>query len=141
MSYETARKAIVDRFIAQWGSTTATCGLPGHPFTPPVGAASARLDILDGAATQISIGAPGSNLARYAGVARVHLYVPAAEGEKAWRTLAETACGIFRNHIIASPAITFSYGGLLPYIAARIDEPPFSVVTIAAPFVRDEHHA
>lgn len=102
MSLNLERQAIESRFIQEWATGSPAValtpfGLPGHTFTPPVGQSSVRLSIMSGESFNKSMGDPGSNLIRYAGVIHIQIYTKGGVGSKAATDLAELIRPIFTN--------------------------------------------
>lgn len=137
MSLDSERSAIEARWKTLWvtGSPSAArteTGYSGHGFEPARGTNSVRLTIRSGAAEQMSMGDPGNNVVRHAGVIFIEIFVPGNAGEAAIRPLADAAMDIFRNEV---------FGGVrcrVPYVSGQRDQEPFLVWTIAVPFERDE---
>jgi len=145
MSYADARVAIETWFDAQWGGQTPV-GKIDHDFTPTEN--SVRLTLIDGQALQRSFGKPGANKVQTAGTLKVQIYVAADAGRQAWEGYAQDIEDAFLNRKLradgtegANPVIIFSRFGLTPYVSSNQVDPPFRVVTIDAPFVREEAKA
>lgn len=132
MSYAQARRDIETHFASAWNKRTPA-GMDGHSFTPSVG--SVRLTIIDGEGRQASAGDPGSNLARYAGVVAVQVYTQGGQGTAASRALEDAVCAVFRNADLGS--IRFG----IPYVSGSLEDEPFLIRTIMAPFQADVFHA
>lgn len=132
MSYSAARADIEGHFATNWGTRTPV-GFDGHNFTPAKN--SVRLTILDGEGRQASIGAPGSNVARYAGVVALQVFTEGGKGTAASRVYEDAIADIFRNKDVG--AIRFG----IPYVSGSLEEPPFLVRTLMVPFSRDAFHA
>ena len=96
MSYAGERNAIVGRFNSHWNARTPVAW-PNWGFTVPDRGAWVRLAILNGDATQRSIGNPGANVHRHVGVITVQVFVPIDSGTHTARDLADDAAAIFRN--------------------------------------------
>lgn len=131
MSFSAERADIEAHFITGWGARTPV-GYDGHTFTPAAG--SVRLTILNGEGRQASIGAPGSNIARYAGVVAIQVFTEGGKGTAASRVLEDAISNIFRNKTVGG--IRFG----IPYVSGSLEEPPFLVRTVMTPFSRDEFH-
>jgi hypothetical protein len=138
MTLETERIAIEGRCQTLWlnddspPTALTPIGFSSHKFEPTEAGNSARLTIRNGVATAESIGSPGTNLVRNIGVIMIQIFVPGGGGEATVRPLAETAMGIFRN-------VTF--GGItcwVPYVSSQMEDAPFLIWTVVAPFKRDE---
>ena len=138
-----SREAIETRFRDCWmlddpNTLKTPVGWDGQPFEPPTDANSVRLSILDGSGTNASMGSPGSNLVRYAGVVHLQLFVPAGrEGldpSVQMRSLIRDIVPIFTN---------WKSGGLLfrtMNIGTRQEDQPFLIQAVTFPFQRDEFH-
>lgn len=132
MAYADERAAIEGHFATGWAGRTPV-GYDGHTFTPAAG--SVRLTILDGEGRQASIGAPGSNVARYAGVVAIQVFTEGGKGTAASRVVEDAISEIFRNK--TAGGIRFG----IPYVSGSLEEPPFLVRTVMTPYTRDEWHA
>lgn len=132
MSYAAERIAIEGLFATGWAARTPV-GFDGHAFTPVNN--SVRLTILNGEGLNASIGSPGSNLARYAGVVALQVFTEGGKGTVASRVYEDAISDIFRNKTVG--AIRFG----VPYVSGSLEEPPFLVRTVMVPFTRDEFHA
>lgn len=132
MSYASERSAIEGLFATAWGTRTPI-GFDGHSFTPVKN--SVRLTILNGEGRQASIGVPGSNVARYAGVVAIQIFTEGGKGTAASRALEDHVSEAFRNK--TTGAIRFG----IPYVSGSLEEPPFLVRTMMVPFTRDQFHA
>lgn len=95
-----------------------------------------RINILSGAGEQITVGSPGSNVARYAGVVALQINTPIGTGSAESRALADKIEEIFLNQ---------SIGGIrfrIPYPAGSAEENGrWSTWTIWCPFTREEFNA
>lgn len=131
MSYADERAAIEGHFLAGWGDRPAP-GMDGHAFKPTAG--SVRLTILNGEGRQASVGAPGVNVVRYAGVVSLQVFTEGGKGTAASRELEDAISDIFRNRTVG--AIRFG----IPYVSGSLQEPPFLVRTVMVPFTRDAFH-
>lgn len=139
MSLDQERQLIEARFLAQWvtGSPSAArtaIGLPGHAFTPPTDASSVRLSILDGQGFNLSMGDPGANLVRYAGVVVIQIFTPGGVGTKAARDLADLIQPIFTNWRSGSLLFRTMNTGTAD------DTAPFYMLPVSFAFSRDETH-
>lgn len=139
MSFETERIAIETRFQTQWltGSPAALrtpVGMPGHVFTPPEGESSVKLSILNGAGFNMSMGDPGSNLVRYAGLLTINILTPGGLGTKAARDLADLIQPIFTNW--RSGTLLFRTMNTGPADETQ----PFYMLPVSFAFERDETH-
>lgn len=137
MSFATTRASIEERFKVQWtiGSPAALrtpVQFDRQQFTPPDASAWVSLTIIDGRGVNASVGSPGANLVRYAGVVAIKVTVPGGIGSAEARGLLDAASAIFRNWFA---------GGLrfgIPYPGDPIEAPPVYSVTLFCPFERDE---
>lgn len=139
MSFDSERSAIETRFLAQWvtgspSSLRTAVGMPGHAFTPEPGNSSVRLSILNGEGFNRSMGDPGSNLVRYAGVLMINIYAPGGEGTKAARDLADLIQPIFTNW--RSGTLLFRTMNTGP----ADETPPFYMLPVSFAFERSEFH-
>ena len=139
MSFDSERSAIEARFLAQWvtgspASPRTAIGMPGHTFTPPVGQSSVRLSILNGQGLNMSMGDPGANLVRYAGVLMINIFTPGGEGTKAARDLADLIQPIFTNW--RSGTLLFRTMDTGP----ADETPPFYMLPVSFAFERSEFH-
>jgi hypothetical protein len=132
MSFAAERATIESHFATAWGTRTPV-GFDGHAFTAVKN--SVRLTILDGEARQASIGAPGANVARYAGVVAIQIYTEGGKGTATSRVYEDHVSDAFRNKTVG--AINFG----IPYVSGSLEEPPFLVRTVMVPFTRDQFHA
>lgn len=132
MSYADARAAIEMHFVDAWADRTLA-GMDGHAFTPTPG--SVRLTIIDGEGRQTSIGAPGTNVARYAGVIAVQVFTEGGKGTAESRRLEDAVSDIFRNAEFGEVRCG------IPYVSGSIEDPPFLMRTVMVPFWRDTFHA
>lgn len=134
MSFAALRQTIETRLSQQWvtgsPSTPRTpIGFDGQAFEPVKN--SIRLTILDGEGRNASIGAPGSNLVRHAGVIAIQVFTEGGKGTAASRAYEDQIATIFRN---------WTSGNLrcgVPYIGGTVEEPPFMVRTVMIPFTVD----
>lgn len=131
MGYSSERAAIETLLNSAWGGSTPI-GYDGEAFKPVYN--SIRLTILSGKARNASIGAPGSNLARYTGVVAIQVFTKGGEGTSASRDIEDRLSDIFRNKTL---------GGIrlgVPYVQTSLEEAPFLIRTMMVPFERDEFH-
>lgn len=136
MSFASERSAIETRFHTEWltGSPAALrtpVGFDGHAFEPPTDEASVRLTILNGQGFNQSMGDPGSNIVRYAGVVMIQVFTPGGQGSSAARALVDLIEPIFTN---------WRSGNLL-FRSMSLGSPdqsaPFYMVPVSFPFQRD----
>ena len=143
MDIEQAREAIETRFRDAWtidapdGHRTPYA-LDGQNFETPTKESSVRLTILDGGSINASVGAPGSNTVRYAGVVSIQVFVPGgttgAGASAEMRRLVNLLRPIFSN---------WQHGRMLfrtMEISERQEARPFLMQTVTFNFQRDEHH-
>lgn len=151
MTLVTERVAI-ERWFLDRAPLDVAIGWDGQTFKPDPEGQSIRLTIQNGIVLRESFGQPGQNLAAHVGVLQAQIMVPGGVGSDAWRGLADAVMGIFTGALMgpdggpveshAQPGIIqFGRDGNLPYIAGRTDDPPFTTVTVNAPFVRFERSA
>lgn len=139
MSFADLRATIEGRFFAQWrtGSPAALrtpVGWDGQAFTPPTDESSVRLAIRQGDSINASIGDPGSNVVRYAGVVMIQIFTPGGLGSGAARALADLIRPIFTN---------WTDGGLRlrsMNIGTPIEDAPYYMLPVSFPFDLDEQH-
>lgn len=145
MSYTQERGAIEAYFLAQWADATPVFqdGFEADPVAPSV-----MLKVKSGAVMQGSIGC-ASNRIDHTGMLQVFVFVEGGKGSEKWRPYATTITDFLRNTtidnagaVITSPSDAFvrfsPRGNMHPYLANVSDEPPFTLATINAPFVRYE---
>lgn len=130
--YESEADAIQAYFFAQWADRTPV-GYPGNNFAPVD--ESVQLDILGGQGQQMSVGSPGTNLARYPGVLAARVYVTKGRNAVQSREIVDPICDIFRNARVSG--IRFG----IPYVSGTETDETWRVTTVMCPFVRDELHA
>ena len=143
MSLEAERALIETHFLAEWQSLHPSwgygqdgqIGFDGQTFRPPRDKPSIEVEIVPGEGTQISIGQPGANTARYAGVAIFRIRIPGGVGTADMRALADSVAEVMRNQTLGSIRTG------IPYVQTRVSEPPFLGWSVAVPFQRDEQHA
>ena len=139
MGFDAERIAIEGRIQTEWltGSPAALrtpVGMPGHTFTPPVGQSSIQAHILDGAGFNMSMGDPGSNLVRYAGVLMIQIRTPGGAGTAAARVLADLIQPIFTNWRSGSLLFRTMNTGTPDETA------PFYMLPVSFAFERSEFH-
>lgn len=151
MTYLTERVAI-ERWFLDRAPLDVNIGWDGQPFTPDPAGRNIRLTINNGIVIRESFGQPGANLAAHVGVLQMQIMVPGGTGSDAWRELADEISTIFTGAIMGPDGyavvshdqpgiIQFGRDGNLPYVAGRFDEPPFTIITVNAPFTRFERGA
>lgn len=139
MSYASERATIESHFATAWGTRTPitydgrTMNLYGDDKRAIYN--QVRLTILNGEGRQASIGAPGSNVARYAGVVAIQIFTEGGKGTAASRVYEDHVSDAFRNK--TAGAIRFG----IPYVSGSLEDPPFLVRTVMVPFSRDQFHA
>ena len=140
MSYASERANIEELFRLFWTNEAGDA-----PLTPvawdlqsyeDTEVSWVRLSILSGVGEQTTIGSPGSNVVRHAGVVAIQIMTPAGQGSAESRALADRVEEIFLNQTIGG--IRFS----VPYPAGSAEENGrWSMWTIWCPFTRDEFKA
>lgn len=99
------------------------------PDNPPTG--YVHFAILNGAASQQSIGAPGSNVVRHVGVVNVNVFMPVDQGKTPALRLADEIAAILR---------TVAVEGIIvrePAIRSLGDDGRYIQVNVSAGFQRD----
>lgn len=132
MNTSAIRAAIEGRFASHWvnGAQPRTpIGWDGHTFTPVKN--SVRLTILDGEGRNASVGSPGTNLVRHAGVVAIQVYTEGGKGTAASRVNEDQIADIFRN--VTVDGIRFG----VPYVSGSIEQAPFLIRTVMIPFTVD----
>jgi hypothetical protein len=102
MTFEQTKAAIRDRFktlVADVQSLTTT--YDNAPFTEPETGKWARLTILSGQSTQITVGAPGNNLSRYPGLVVIQMFDLAQQGDKNLLALADAINAAFSDKVLS----------------------------------------
>lgn len=132
MSYEAERAAIEGYFGPLWNNRTPA-GYDGRSFTPTD--RSIQIDILNAQAMQMSVGAPGQNVARYVGVVAIRVFTKLGDSTHFSRQIEDDVSDIFRNADIGS--IRFG----IPYTSGNEVTGAWRVRTVMCPFTRDEFHA
>ncbi len=132
MSYQQARASIESHFKEAWAGRTPVA-YDGHTMTAAPN--RVRLTIIDGEGRQASIGTPGSNVARYAGVIALQVYTEGGKGTAASRALEDAITDIFRNAALGEIRCG------IPYVSGSDEEPPLLIRTVMVPFTRDTFHA
>ena len=131
MSYADERNAIAGRFDSLWAARTPVAW-PNVGFDVPDKGAWVRLTIINGDATQRSIGNPGANVHRHNGVITVQVFVPIDSGIHTARDLADDAAAIFRNQ---------RFDGIRCDVPSAREVGPDDIwfqVNMSCPFRRDE---
>lgn len=146
MSYEIERKVITNYLQAQSFYGLSPFGLDGEAVTLQAGAGF--MTILNGQATQTSMGSPGSNLHQYVGVLAITVITEGGKGTKAARDFADTIIndltGLKLDETGNPPSgssavvIDFANNGFAPYISSSRSEAPNHRTVINAPFTRTE---
>jgi hypothetical protein len=132
MNSAAIRAAIEGRFAAQWvnnGQPRTPIGWDGHTFTAVKN--SVRLTILDGEGRNASVGAPGSNVVRHAGVVAIQVFTEGGKGTAASRAYEDLIAAIFRN--VTIDGIRFG----VPYLGGSLEQAPFLIRTVMVPFNSD----
>jgi len=144
MSFILERSLIETHFATQWAilrpswdfTREGQVGYDDQSFMPPVGSQGVNLTILSGDADQISVGSPGTNAVRHAGIVTVEIYSPSDEGSATIRAIADDVETVFINQILTDSSTTW-ITMLVPGVLARQIIEPFLVWTMATPFQRD----
>jgi hypothetical protein len=111
-AWDAAFQAIMDHFRAGWVSAPGVPRTPVHypnaPFTPPDGAAWARLAILPGEGRRMSLGTGQSRLRRWVGVVTVQVFTPFGQGDAGITALTDAAEALFdETRLTASGTLRF----------------------------------
>lgn len=128
-AFSTAANAIRSRLSSMWSATPI--GYKNAPHDPTDGQAFLFLEVLNGEASQASIGSPGARVFRHPGVIMVHVFVPMGIGEKLALEHADAVAAIFRAQ---------SFDGVLCYAPSVGDGEPadddgkWYRVTVSVPF-------
>lgn len=95
--YLAEKAALAALFRDNW--TETQIAWPGQPFkTPDFGATAwVEFNVINGEASQVSVGAPGENVFRHPGIVSLMIYVPPLLGEDEALRLADVATAIFRG--------------------------------------------
>lgn len=143
MSFANERKAIEAYFKANYSATAIMWD--GHTAEPV--ADSVRLTILNGAALQGTVGM-ASNRVDHVGIVAIQIFTDGGAGSQAWRGYADTITALFSGVSLdtagatgpapANEFIRFSPAGEYPSVVSSIDDPPFHITTINAPYTRYE---
>lgn len=136
MSLDDERKEIQAAYIAApvAGATFVKAGFPAD-LTKSDGVPIIVLSLQSGAAFQGSLGSPGSNLVRHAGVAFFRIYTAGGEGQKSGSDIAQSIEDIYLNNTFNNIKC------MIPYSVPVEDEEPFSVTLVAVPYRREEFKA
>lgn len=132
MNSNAIRAAIESRFATLWvnGAQPRTpIGFDGHTF-PPV-KNSVRLTILDGEGRNASVGSPGTNLVRHAGVVAIQVFTEGGKGTAASRAYEDQIATIFRN--VTVDGIRFG----VPYVSGSLEQAPYLIRTVMIPYASD----
>ncbi len=143
MSYALERQTIETLFSEGWLDDSVSPPVPltpvyydGHSANPGDIEEWVALDILSGESAQITIGAPGNNAKRHAGVVALRISTRAGEGSRRARELADRAEAIFVNKTEGN--VRFG----IPYPAGSAEQNGvWSTWTIWCPFTRDDFNA
>ncbi|MCW2309725.1 DUF4128 domain-containing protein [Rhodobium gokarnense] len=136
MTFASERAAIETRFNTEWttGSPAALrtpVGWDAQTFEPPTDESSVRLTILNGDGINQSMGDPGNNAIRYAGVVMIQVFTPGGQGSAAARALVDLIEPIFTNW--RSGNILFRTMN----VGTPDTSPPFYMVPVSFPYQRD----
>jgi hypothetical protein len=105
-----ARETIYQRFVAQWGATSAFT-FDNENYDPPANTPWVRLAVRHRSSTLEAIGGSGYgglNLFQRTGVCQIQVYTPLNQGTRQSDTLVQTARNIFEGVTLASNAIRFT---------------------------------
>lgn len=131
MSLATERELIEKHLQTNWATTRIQW--EDVKLTPADGETWVAVTIINGQAAQRSVGAPGTNIVRSAGVLAIRVFVPEGQGSAQFRIIADGLTALFRNTELEN--IRF----MIPYVsggATTMDN--YSVWTVMCPFTRDE---
>ena len=141
MDLEDERRIIETRLSTQWtvgGDLRTAVGWDKQPFEVEPGKNSIRISILDGDSANMSMGSPGTNVVRGAGVVMIQIWVPAGKGEpnpsRAARQLADLIRPIFQNW--RSGTLLFRTMN----VGTPQEEAPFLMLPVSFGFQRDAFH-
>lgn len=142
MGYQSERQIIETRFQTLWVDGS------GEPLTPVAYDKQVsddfeladkpwvRLRIMSGVGQQITIGAPGNNGKRHAGVLAVQINTLVGTGSEESRALADKLEGFFQNVLVENILFTIPFPADGEVVQGR-----WSTWTIYCPFTRDEFNA
>lgn len=103
------------------------------PIEPSNNEVWLAVSILNGQASNKSVGSPGSNIVRSAGVFAIRVNVPSGLGSSQFRDHADDLMDLFRNTVLGN--VRF----MPPYVSGGLTKMGnFSTWTIMCPFTRDE---
>lgn len=129
-NYQEEFAAIARMFSDAWAETVIAW--ENMPFTPPSPPEShVEFYLLNGEASQASIGAPGSNVFRHVGLVSINVFTPESTGKPEALRLADTAAEIFRNQV--KDAIRFK----TPKVTVLGVQDHYYQVNVSVPFTRD----
>ncbi len=143
MDIEQEREAIETQFRNCWlvrkpDTYQTPYSLDAETFEPPTDESSVVLTILDGDSINASVGAPGSNTVRYAGVVAIQVFVVGgrndSEASAEMRRVINLLKPIFTNW--KNKTLQFRTMGM----ADRLEMQPHLMQTVNFPFQRDEFH-
>lgn len=96
---------------------------------------SIEMVIINGAAKQMSIGAPGSNLVRYVGIAIFSIFTDGGDGDVEANGYADTIMDVYRSQVLATVRTK------IPYPVARPQDGKFFSMDVLVPYHRDAFEA
>ena len=132
MSYETERQLIETAFQTGWAARTPV-QYGDVTIDAPDGNDWVRVSIINGQNQLASVGSPGSNIIRHAGVVAVQVHCPQGSGQARFTPFAQAVEDIFRNQVMEN--LRFA----VPYVSGgAIQNGAFTSRTIMCPFTRDE---
>lgn len=141
MGYASERKLIEVHFQSSWKDGA------GDALTPVVFDLQSgdfedteepwvRLSILSGIGEQMTVGAPGNNLHRHAGIVAIQINTPVGSGSEESRTLADKVEAVFMNVTLENLKFAIPF----PSGTAEVNN-DWSCWTMWCPFTRDELNA
>lgn len=135
MGYKDERRIIESRFKTLWADRTPVA-YADVPYVASAIVPWVHLVGLPGGAEQASVGDPGSNLTRSAGVVTVRVHTPGGQGTDLVRELADHVCDIFRSVTVEN--IRF----MIPYASDSSEQGSSWVSwTVFCPFSRDDFNS
>lgn len=136
VDFATQHKAIRERFDDQWADTLASVH-NNVDFTPDKTATQngyVRVTIADAAAIWASMGAPGSNVQRNAGLVTLSVFTPSGNGDALALAYADQLAAIFRSWSHSASGVRFR---VPPYVRQIGKNGKWYQLNVLAPFERD----
>lgn len=96
---------------------------------------SVEMVIRNGRSQQKSIGAPGSNLVRYVGIAIFSIFTEGGKGDVESNDYVDTIMDIYRNQVLTTVHTK------IPYPVARKQDGKFFSIDVFVPYHRDAFEA